>query len=172
MPPNENTNPNAMLNNVSRARLAVERKQWRKDHPFGFVAKPEALSDGETNWGTWKCLIPGKAGTNWEGGMYPVTLVFSDDYPAKAPECRFPAQFFHPNVYPSGKICLSIVNDAGWKPSISVKQILVGIQELLDSPNTADPAQEPAWHCLERNPAEYKRRVREQARSYVSDISL
>lgn len=28
--------------------------------------------------------------------MYPVTLVFSDDYPSKAPECHLPANFFHP----------------------------------------------------------------------------
>jgi len=27
-------------------------------------------------------------------------------------------------VYPSGKICLSIINEeAGWKPSITIKQV-------------------------------------------------
>ncbi|XP_054793711.1 SUMO-conjugating enzyme SCE1-like isoform X4 [Prosopis cineraria] len=50
--------------------------------------------------------------------------------------------FFHPNVYPSGTVCLSILNeDSGWRPAIMVKQILVGIQDLLDQPNPADPAQ-------------------------------
>ncbi|WZZ27439.1 hypothetical protein YC2023_010840 [Brassica napus] len=29
----------------------------------------------------------------------------------------------------------------GWRPAITVKQILVGIQVLLDTPNPADPAQ-------------------------------
>lgn len=37
-----------MSDTVALARLAQERKNWRKDHPFGFVAKPEALSDGKT----------------------------------------------------------------------------------------------------------------------------
>jgi len=31
---------------VARARLAEERKAWRKDRPFGFTAKPETSADG------------------------------------------------------------------------------------------------------------------------------
>lgn len=31
--------------------------------------------------------------------------------------------------------------EQGWRPAITVKQILVGIQDLLDQPNPADPAQ-------------------------------
>ncbi len=39
---------------------------------------------------------------------------------------KFPASFFHPNVYPSGTVCLSILNeDEDWKPSITVKQVLI-----------------------------------------------
>lgn len=36
----------------------------------------------------WVCGIPGKPGTDWEGGVYPLTLEFSDDYPAKPPKVR------------------------------------------------------------------------------------
>jgi ubiquitin-protein ligase len=44
----------------------------------------------------------------------------------------FVPALFHPNVYPSGTVCLSILNEEkDWKPSISVPQILLGIQELL-----------------------------------------
>jgi ubiquitin-protein ligase len=45
----------------------------------------------------WKCFIPGKQGTDWEGGFYPLTMEFSEDYPSKPPKCKFPAGFFHPN---------------------------------------------------------------------------
>ena len=49
---------------------------------------------------------------------------------------------FHPNVYPSGKICLSLLDpEKGWRPSLTIKQLLLGIQTLLDDPNNADPAQ-------------------------------
>ena len=57
----------------------------------------------------------------------------------------FKPVLFHPNVYPSGTVCLSLLNpkksEFGWRPSISVKEILLGIQHLLEAPNWADPAQ-------------------------------
>ena len=31
---------------VARSRLTEERKAWRKDKPFGFVARPEQRADG------------------------------------------------------------------------------------------------------------------------------
>jgi hypothetical protein len=44
-------------------------------------------------------------------------------------QCKLPDKFFHPNIYPSGTVCLSILNeDEGWRPSITVKQILLGIR--------------------------------------------
>ncbi|KAH0743280.1 hypothetical protein KY290_031273 [Solanum tuberosum] len=50
--------------------------------------------------------------TDWEGGFYPITMHFREIYPYKPPKCKFPQGFFHPNVYPSGKVYLpSILND-------------------------------------------------------------
>jgi hypothetical protein len=37
---------------------------------------------------------------------------------------KFDPPLFHPNVYPSGTICLSILDEEkGWKPSITIKQV-------------------------------------------------
>lgn len=36
----------------------------------------------------------------------------------------------------------------GWRPAITVKQILVGIQDLLDQPNPADPAQTDGYQLF------------------------
>ncbi|GJU04932.1 SUMO-conjugating enzyme SCE1 [Tanacetum coccineum] len=210
-----------MSGGIARGRLTEERKAWRKNHPHGFVAKPESLPDGTVNLMVWHCTIPGKAGngeiglgslpfddhaggaalstfalccewdsilalsrsrtpascywiqdlamdkTEWDGGYYPLTLHFTEDYPSKPPKCKFPQGFFHPNVYPSGTVCLSILNeDSGWRPAITVKQILVGIQDLLDSPNPADPAQTDGYHLFIQDPAEYKKRVRQQSKLY------
>lgn len=158
------------MSSVALARLAQERKNWRKDHPFGFVAKPEGKADGSSDFMKWKCLLPGKKGTDWESGLYPVTLTFTDDYPIKPPSCAFPEGFFHPNVYPSGKVCLSIVNSDGtWKPSISIKQILEGIRALLTEPNLEDPAQQHAYEVHQRQKGKYKELVRKQAKKYHSE---
>lgn len=93
--------------------------------------------------------------------MYKLALIFPEDYrtlpiillflhvsimsghcvATSPPKCQFRPCIFHPNVYESGTVCLSILNaHEGWKPAITVKQILVGIQELLNEPNLNSPA--------------------------------
>ena len=41
---------------MAQLRLAEDRKVWRKDHAFGFVAKPSSSPDGSTNLMKWDCL--------------------------------------------------------------------------------------------------------------------
>lgn len=150
---------------IARGRLAEERKKWRKDHPVGFVAKPSTNEDGSNNLLLWNCAVPGKEGTPWEGGLYKVTMEFTEDYPSKPPKCKFTPPIFHPNVYPSGTICLSILDEAkSWKPSITIRQMLIGIQDLLDNPNNEDPAQREPYALLRDNPEAYKKRIQQQAR--------
>ena len=111
--------------------------------------------------------IPGKKSTLWEAGFYPLTMEFSEDYPSKPPKCRFPQGFFHPNIYPSGTVCLSILSeDDGWRPSITVKQILLGVQDLLDSPNPASPAQSEAYMLFTNDRVEYDKKVKAQSLRY------
>uniref|UniRef100_A0A7S1FY89 SUMO-conjugating enzyme UBC9 n=1 Tax=Corethron hystrix TaxID=216773 RepID=A0A7S1FY89_9STRA len=150
---------------IARGRLSEERKAWRKDHPFGFYARPVASGDGSSNMMKWEVGIPGKAGSDWEGGLYKVSMEFSEEYPSKPPKCKFTPPLFHPNVYPSGTICLSILNEEeGWRPAITLKQMVLGIQDLLDDPNPNSPAQSEAYNLYMRNKAEYSRRVRVEAK--------
>ena len=110
-------------------------------------------ADGTLNLMTWECAIPGKKGTPWEGGLYNLRMIFKDDYPTSPPKCKFEPPLFHPNVYPSGTVCLSLLDEEkDWRPAITIKQILLGIQDLLNEPNIKDPAQAEAytiyWYVL------------------------
>ena len=81
------------------------------------------------------------------------------------PRCVFEKKLFHPNIYPSGAVCLSIINEEeDWRTSLKVKDILLGIQELLGNPNEKSPAQKEAYEVYVKNKEEYKRRVKEQAK--------
>ncbi len=147
------------------AKTSQERKNWRRDHPFGFYARPMSKGDGSSDLMRWETGIPGKDGTDWDGGVYKVSLEFSDEYPSKPPKCKFVPPLFHPNVYPSGTICLSILNEEeGWRPAITIKQMLLGIQDLLDDPNPNSPAQSEAYNLFMNNKSEYVRRVKAEAR--------
>lgn len=155
------------MSDIARARLAEERKNWRKDHPPGFFARPERAADGETDLFRWKCVVPGAKDTLWSGAFIPLTMEFPREYPAKPMKCKFPQGFYHPNVYPSGTVCLSILNeDEGWRPSVSVKQVMVGIQELLHCPNEKSPAQSEAYVAYTTDRASYERRVKQEVAKY------
>lgn len=101
-------------------------------------------ADGTMNLMLWEYGIPGKKGTPWEGGLYKGQIIFKDDFPTTPPkvifyflphvdlcvcQVKFVPPLFHPNVYPSGTVCLSILDEEkDWRPAITVKQILLGIQ--------------------------------------------
>lgn len=142
------------------------------------MARPIKNQDGSLNLMSWECAIPGKKSvsyigdsevivkiygvivlsdsilqTPWEGGLYKLRMIFKDDYPSSPPKCKFEPPLFHPNVYPSGTVCLSLLDEEkDWRPAITIKQILLGIQDLLNEPNVKDPAQAEAytiyWYCF------------------------
>ncbi|OAP54288.1 SUMO-conjugating enzyme ubc9 [Fonsecaea erecta] len=142
-------------------RLQEERKQWRRDHPFGFFARPIRNASGVVDLKNWEVGIPGQEKTIWEGGLFKLSVVFPEEYPTKPPKCRFVPPLFHPNVYPSGTVCLSILNEEeGWKPSITIKQILLGIQALLNDPNPDSPAQADAYNLYKKDLPAYEKKVR------------
>ncbi|KJE93915.1 ubiquitin-conjugating enzyme E2I [Capsaspora owczarzaki ATCC 30864] len=152
---------------IAQQRLSEERKAFRRDHPFGFYARPATLPDGSMNMLEWECGIPGKKESDWEGGTYKLRMLFSEDFPSLPPKCKFDPPLFHPNVFPSGTVCLSLLDaDKDWRPAITIKQILLGIQGLLTEPNLLDPAQVDAYDTLRNNPELYKKRVREQAAKF------
>lgn len=74
---------------------------------------------------------------------------------------KFVPPLFHPNVYPSGTVCLSILNEEeGWKPAITIKQILLGIQDLLDDPNPDSPAQADAYNLFRKDRPAYEKKIK------------
>ena len=76
-----------MSSGIARGRLVEERKAWRRDHPYGFFARPVSKGDGSSDIMKWEAGIPGKEGTDWEGGVFKVSMEFSEDYPSKPPKC-------------------------------------------------------------------------------------
>ncbi|KAF5331176.1 hypothetical protein D9619_005359 [Psilocybe cf. subviscida] len=123
-------------------------------------------NDGAMDLMVWEVGIPGKPKTAWEGGLYKLTMTFPEDYPSKPPKCKFTPALFHPNVYPSGTVCLSILDEEkAWKPAITIKQAC--IQDLLDTPNVNDPAQSDAYTMFKNDKVAYERKVKQQARENI-----
>ncbi|CAG8792348.1 1014_t:CDS:2, partial [Racocetra fulgida] len=49
------------MSGICKARLTEERRQWRKDHPYGFYARPVKTENG-LDLLNWQVGIPGKKG--------------------------------------------------------------------------------------------------------------
>lgn len=74
-------------------------------------------------------------------------------------------------MYPSGTVCLSILNeDEAWKPAITIKQILLGIQDLLDDPNPDSPAQAEAYNLYKKDRGAYEKKIRYLVRVRLSSL--
>lgn len=152
---------------TSLQRIGQERKLWRKDHPFQFTAKPKLNDDKSSNMNLWDASIPGPSGTVWEGAIFNLTIRFPDEYPVAAPKIKFVPVIYHPNVFSTGAICLSILN-ADWKASITIKELLLAIQLLLIEPNAEHQTDRPEISELCRsNPKEYEKRLIAQTKKFT-----
>lgn len=78
-------------------------------------------------------------------------MSFPQDYPNKPPTVKFVSDMWHPNVYPDGKVCISILHSPGddpmgyeqaserWSPVQTVETIMLSIISMLSSPNDESP---------------------------------
>merc|ERR1719348_2718819 len=67
-------------------------------------------------------------------------------------DLRFKSELFHPNIYPDGRVCISILHPPGadpmgyessserWSPVQSIEKILLSVMSMLAEPNTESPA--------------------------------
>ena len=56
---------------------------------------------------------------------------------------------------------MSILNEEdAWKPAITIKQILLGVQDLLDEPNPDSPAQADAYNLFKKDRAAYENKIK------------
>uniref|UniRef100_U3JL27 Ubiquitin conjugating enzyme E2 G2 n=1 Tax=Ficedula albicollis TaxID=59894 RepID=U3JL27_FICAL len=107
--------------------------------PEGIVAGPM----NEENFFEWEALIMGPEDTCFEYGVFPAILSFPLDYPLSPPKMRFTCEMFHPNIYPDGRVCISILHAPGddpmgyessaerWSPVQSVEKILLSVVSML-----------------------------------------
>jgi len=126
----------------------------------------------DENLARWKVWIRGPKDTPYEGGCFRARLEFPQEFPFQPPVMTFESAMWHPNVYPDGRVCISILHPPGddkygyetaeerWSPIQSVESVLISVISMIADPNDESPANLDAAIQWRRNPAEYKRRCR------------
>jgi len=149
------------------ARLQKELKELTKNPVEGF--KVELVDDA--NLFEWRVYIQGPPGTDFESGIFKAIMTFPEDYPNSPPGMKFISDIWHPNVYPDGRVCISILHlpdpmneqereEETWRPIQTVESILVSVTSMLSDPNFSSPANVDASVELRKKPEEYKKRIR------------
>ncbi|KAK9447876.1 ubiquitin-conjugating enzyme/RWD-like protein [Limtongia smithiae] len=124
----------------------------------------------------WEVILIGPDDTLYEGGFFKAILTFPVEYPLLPPKMRFETPMWHPNVYPDGRVCISILHppeedksgyeDAGerWLPVHSPETILLSVIAMLSTPNPDSPANVDAACQLRDDYPGFKKRVRRLVR--------
>jgi len=130
----------------------------------------------------WKVGIIGPPQTVYEGGYFLATIKFPQDYPFNPPSFTFDSEFYHPNVFKNGALCISILHPPGddpmsgetaeerWNPTQSVESILLSIISLINDPNCSSPANVDAGVMYRNNRPEFNAIARKQTEASKQNI--
>jgi ubiquitin-conjugating enzyme E2 G1 len=168
------------MNKFSKALLQKQFKDLSKtSSDLGFSV---GLFD-DNDFYKWSVVLFGPENTIYEGGYFKASLLFPEDYPYSPPSMKFITQMFHPNIYPNGDVCISILHKPGfdifneqekaeekWRPSLGVEKILLSVISLFDDPNCDSPANIDAAVMLKNDPEQYKSIVRSLVYDSMEDL--
>eukprot|EP00440_Ansanella_granifera_P061911 gb/GFBE01067125.1/.p1 GENE.gb/GFBE01067125.1/~~gb/GFBE01067125.1/.p1 ORF type:complete len:202 (+),score=63.82 gb/GFBE01067125.1/:1-606(+) len=102
-----------------------------------------------------QAIIEGPAQTPYEGGAYRLKIVIGADFPASPPRAVFLTKIFHPNISPTGDVCVNTLK-RDWDPSNwSLGHILQVIRCLLIVPFPESALNEEAGRLFMESYNEY-----------------
>lgn len=125
-------------------RLATELKKILAEPNYNYSVEPT------DDFLIWDFIIIGPQDTIYEGGIFKGHIVFPKNYPISPPKVYF-KHMIHPNVFPSGEVCISILHEGSdiysyekdyerWSPLQGVNSIMLSIISMLSDPNFESPA--------------------------------
>ncbi|KAI9637433.1 ubiquitin conjugating enzyme [Dioszegia hungarica] len=172
-----------MFANNTRAQSSTAARRLMKEYR-DLTADPlqDMITAGpisEDNMLEWEALVQGPEGTPYEGGIFAAKLRFPSDYPLNPFKMTFDPPLLHPNIYPNGDVCISILHAPGddpmryetaserWSPVQSVRSVLLSVLSLMHAPNSDSPADVECAKLYRDDKPEFERRVRAQVKSLL-----
>ncbi|KAL8734342.1 MAG: hypothetical protein Q9166_001540 [cf. Caloplaca sp. 2 TL-2023] len=115
------------------------------------------------------------------GGFFRAYLNFPPEYPHLPPKMTFQSPIFHPNIYPNGEVCISILHPPEedkygyesaaerWSPVQTPETILLSVISMLSSPNDESPANVEAARMWREDEKEFRRKCRANVRASLGE---
>ncbi|WOO77320.1 Ubiquitin-conjugating enzyme E2 D4 [Vanrija pseudolonga] len=124
------------------------------------------LAPNESNIFQWRAVLPGPAGSPYEGGVFEVDVRVPDDYPFSPPQLQFLTKVYHCNIASTGVICLDLLKTA-WSPALSLYKVVLSLSSLLTDPNPGDPLVPAIAQEYKRNRKKHDETAREWVKLYA-----
>lgn len=151
------------MSNKSLKRIEKELNEIEKEPPSNCTAGPIEKNDLYN----WNATIIGPSNSPYAGGIFKLSVTFTDKYPFKPPKVKFITRIFHPNINRNGSICLDILN-TNWSPALTIIKVLLSISSLLTDPNPNDPLSKEAANLYLSNKETYNKKARIMTLQYAS----
>jgi len=150
---------NQKLNQTGIMRVLSEISSFKKDLPLNWESSIW-VRISKSNLNLFSFMISGPKDTPYENGLFEFHAYFPNDYPNTVPQVLLHTTGngrvrFNPNLYDSGKVCLSILGTwsgqegESWNPKTSTfLQVIVSIQSLIlvEQPYFNEPGWEREMH--------------------------
>ncbi|KAK3995108.1 ubiquitin-conjugating enzyme/RWD-like protein [Cladorrhinum sp. PSN332] len=163
----------------AKNRLMGEIKALRKEKWIHFSDH----EDDNINILRWQfALMVINSDSVFNGGYFKAEMTFSEEYPYQPPKFRFLVPFTHPNIYPDGQLCISILHKPGedvmsgetaserWSPLHCAESVLRSVLLLLDDPEINSPANVDASVMYRDRRIEYNEKARATVERSKRDI--
>jgi len=129
----------------------------------------------------WNVKFFGAPDSPFQGCYFKARVVFPTSYPNNPPTIKIlplttenggAHLFFHPNIYPNGDFCMSILVTDGqyydssyaremWRPSQTASSVIRSMMEVMGNPNPDSAANIDAAKLYRDNPGKYYEKVDE-----------
>ncbi|KFD55707.1 hypothetical protein M514_03455 [Trichuris suis] len=110
----------------------------------------------------------------YAGGCFRFEVTVPPEYNFEPPSVKCLTRVWHPNISEAGSVCLSVLRSLatdgmGWNPARGIKDVVFGIYALFgDLIDFNDPLNHDAASMYQRDPAEFRMKVKEYMRKHCN----
>ena len=121
--------------------------------------------DGD-NYFKWNVLLSAPEDSIYKGGLFAMTIEFSNDFPKSKPLVKLSTKIVHCNVSDEGDIDIPSLNH--WKENYSMSMVLSDIFALFYEQNPANPDVNQIHNDYINHNDDFRNKVKESVNKFAS----
>ncbi|KAK6914312.1 Ubiquitin-conjugating enzyme E2 [Dillenia turbinata] len=152
----------------AKSRIINEFVHSKKDPPFHCSCGPINQDD----YFNWTGAIIGPSETPYEGGVFFLSIKFTEQHPFRPPIIKFQTKIYHPNVdQEDGTIHLDLLGSY-WSPAPEIHKLLLSICSFLSDPNPDEDPSKPISNLYKNDRKMYDKVARMWTLKYAMSWSF